>query len=1119
MAGAHQVAIDLVSPWEAPILAVRVALGRPEGESLHDCRISVGTTRGTNAILEGKTTPTAAFINEGLTGVLEIGDQRRLDIFARAPAKPPRVERRTFEVSARIAADGSIVTPLCEESLRVAARKAVRSGLTTAAIALIHAGHHASGAQQELRVAEILREEGFTWTTCSHRVGASSRFEPRARAAVIDAALSGPIGAFVAAIGSQRAGADVFMMTSAGGLVPIGQFAPRESLLSGPAGGTTGALAIAKRMGLGEIITMDMGGTSTDVARIDGVLQIREETTVGPFTLGSPSVWVESVACGGGSILWFDGAALRVGPRSAGASPGPACFGASGPLTLTDANLLLGRVDPSHFPLPCAIEHSRSRASELLAEINATRGERLTLEQLLSQFVEIAEEAMASAIRTVTLRKGLDPRSATLLAFGGCGGVHAPQVARLLGIERVVVPSNAGVLCAAGIVDAPLSRAFATTVLAPLSESIVEKLASATQRALAELASIGADPRAARVAEQCVFLRVAGQENALEVEVPQGPSNPAPLAPWLAEAFQREYARVHGYRPPDSGVIEVERVRVRVEEARRVRPPEGSIDVRPVREPPRAISGATPELIAARLTAIATDMGEQLRRTAVSPNIRDRLDFSCGLLDEKGLLLVNAPHIPIHLGALGPCVRSVVSTISMEEGDVIAVNHPRFGGSHLPDLTVITPVFAQGVLVGYAANRAHHAEIGGTRPGSMPPDARTLAEEGVVVEPLHLVRSGQENFKAIEVLLLGAKWPSRLVNENLMDLRAQVAANELALRQWRRLASVIGVRALATCGDWLRQSARTVAERAIATLPRSTETLEERLDDGTKLRVRLERRDDPPRLTLDFTGTSPQHAGNMNAPLAVTRAAVMYTVRVLAGRTLGSDGPAFPLNEGLMDPIELSIPARSILNPDFGGDPDHCPACAIGQTETSQRLVDLIWRAMGLAACSQGTINNLLFGNHRFGFYETIAGGAGATESSDGESAVHTHISNTRITDPEVLERRYPVRLERFEVRKGSGGRGAHSGGDGAVRRVRFLDPVDLSFLSQHRIEAPYGIGGGKPGKRGKQRIVSRSGKTTAVTGIAAVRIEAGDAFEIETPGGGGWGEPLSRRGLPARSR
>lgn len=1148
---ANETFVDLIAPFEAPLLAVRLAIGRPHPIALSDCRICIGTTRGTNALLEGKVTPVTLFVNEGLEDILSIGDQRRLDIFARSPRKMRAIEQNSVGVPVRLSHDGHEVRALDQQLMRSRARQAFQQGARTAAIALLHSDStRSAGVAHEIKVAEILREEGFSWISLSHQCGSTSRFEPRARAAVVDAALSGPVGEFIQTIAHSASGAEILMMTSSGGLIPAASFQPRESLLSGPAGGVAGAAAIAASCGFHRCVTLDMGGTSADVARVDGTPEMRDETTVGSVSIASPCVAVESVAAGGGSILWWDGEAMRVGPLSAGSSPGPACYGTGGPLTLTDANLLLGRIDQTQFAIPVSLHAAQEQAHALHSKIESTSQRKMSMLEMLESFIAIADEAMASAIRAVTVRRGVDPTDHALVAFGGAGGLHACAVAERLGIRSVVFPPDAGLLCASGISRAPITRIVTALVLCALDDcepSLWDRLVQLQDRGRAEMRLLGIEDSSMALSRQIVFMRLSGNEESIEVEIDLQSKRDG-LIGSVFDSFRKRFQEIYGFQPDQNRKVEVERIRIHIEASRSIESStnsevvngnqhtdgpmtimrrdstafvgvgwrshhqaNGAIIFTHVSESLMVAKRSTHELLAAQLASIATDMGEQLRRTAFSPNIKDRLDFSCGLLDANGFLVINAPHIPIHLGALGACIRSVKTVHEFKAGQVVVVNHPRFGGSHLPDLTVITPIFTESFqLLGFAANRAHHAEIGGSRPGSMPPDATTLAQEGVVIEPTVIVQDGIARFDRVEVQLRSGKWPSRLIKDNLADLQAQVAANELAVMRMRQLVNECGTPSLHACCDRLRESARRVAERAIELLPIEIPTAQERLDDGTILSVRMKRSLNPTQLEIDFTSTAPTHPRNLNAPSAVTRAAVMYSIRVLVGEQLGAEGPAFPLNEGLLDPVKITLPNGTILSPDFSGSPDECPACAIGQTETSQRLVDLLWRCFDLAACSQGTINNLLFGNARFGFYETIAGGAGATSDGAGESGVHTHISNTRITDAEVLERRYPVRLESFHLRANSGGTGKFRGGDGLVRRIRFLEEVDLSFLSQHRIESPFGLSGGGPGIRGTQRIIHADGRIEDVAGIVALRMNPGDQFEIETPGGGGFGATLS---------
>lgn len=1151
--------VDLCAPYEAPILALRVALGRSESAPLQDCRLRIGTTRGTNALLERQTTPVVLFTNEGIEDLLAIGDQRRTDIFAASPSKPSHVHVNAVGVRVRHAPDGSESVPLDVEAFRACADRANHPEGAAAAIALLHGSvAKRSGDSAESTLARELHALGWSWISCASDVGASSRFEPRARAAVVDAALSGPVGGFVANIIRQSQGADVRMMTSTGGIAPAPHFRPRESLLSGPAGGVVAAAACARALGFERVVTLDMGGTSADVARIDGHAALTNETRVGDAILGAPSVAVESVAAGGGSIVWWDGTSLRVGPRSAGAFPGPASYGCGGPLTITDCNLLLGRIDPAASTIPLDIAAAQHAARSLCTDIQRS-GRSLDETALLEQAIAIAEETMAGALRSVTVRQGVDPAQHALLSFGGSGGLHACSLAERLGIDTVIIPLDAGILCAAGALTAPPTKILHRVLLRPLDAPTLEPIGDVVRRmcdeALSLLASVDPNGSDGKVARCELHLRLTGQESTIQLSVdPCAASEPD--ARLIAAHFRNAYRAIHGFDPHAHHTIEVESLLVEAAGRSTTLPPApvdvaavqpdaqglvrlsgasvwvaqgwtslahpagaillrrgGTHEVQHTRDP-RALTCGADEVLAARAVAIALDMGETLRRIAVSPNIRDRLDYSCGILSAQGRLVVNAPHIPVHLGALGPCVRAVVEALPLREGDVALVNHPRFGGSHLPDLTVITPIYHRGNLVAFAANRAHHAEIGGTRPGSMPPDATCLAEEGVVIEPMRIVEGGVLQLDHLTRVLGDARHPSRMPADNLADLQGQIAANALAAARIGELLEASGSDCVLRIDALLATASRHAAQRVIAALRSDGATAAERLDDGSMLCVRVERSPCRTRLHIDFTGSAPQHARNLNAPLAVTRAVVMYTVRVLAGLQMGSDGPAFPMHEALLDAVDITVPRGSILHPDFSGSPDECPACAIGQTETSQRLVDALWQALDIAACSQGTINNLLFGSAALGFYETIAGGAGATEAAHGTSAVHTHISNTRLTDAEVLERRYPVRLEKLRLRTGSGGDGLHRGGDGIIRRLRFLEPVELSFLSQRRESSPRGSHGGCDGARGSQRILRANGAVDHVPGIIAAHLSSGDAFEVETPGGGGWGSPASAKGL-----
>jgi len=1154
---------EAISPEESPVLAARILTRTPPGRPLPVESLRLATTLGTNALLERRGVRTALFVTRGFGDLILIGTQQRPDLFALDVRRPAPLYESVVEVDERLTADGSILRPLEEREIVDSASRLAASGIESAAVALLHSHRN---PRHEERVQEILERCGIRHVSRSSLLAPFIKILPRAETAVVDAYLAPVVRSYLDRVGRSLVGGRLHVMTSAGGVVTMTAARPKDMLLSGPAGGVVGAAIAGRKSGFTKVIAFDMGGTSTDVARFDGDYEYTFEHQVGDAHLVAPALAIESVAAGGGSICAFEARRLRVGPRSAGASPGPACYGAGGPLTLTDVNLLLGRLDPARFGIPIG-EQAAQRAAEILvralAEESAPSPAR---EAVLSGLVDIADERMADAIRTVSVRRGYDPADYALVAFGGAGGQHACGVASRLGIPIVVVPADAGLLSALGLRHAVIERFAEEQVLAPL-ETAAKHLAAVVGRlerqAIERVASEGVAQSEIDVRRRTVHLRFAGQDSVVEVPYTGEAS--------LEEAFARRYAALFGHRP-EGRPVEIESIRV-VASSRPVpdggerRPPAAFeaapagtrrahfsgrfIDVpvfdRDRLEPGARLRGpalvfeahaatvvdtgwsalvdaalalvlrrdgnaaslsesARPEavrleLFTNRFRAIASDMGERLRRTAISTNIKERLDFSCAILDAAGELVVNAPHIPVHLGALGLCVRRLRETLRLGPGDVVVTNHPAYGGSHLPDVTVVTPVFSDGAaadLIGYVASRAHHAEIGGSRPGSMPPAATTLAEEGVVIPPLYLVRRGEALWDEMRRLLQGPPWPSRAVEDNLADLRAAVAANHAGAEALRGLAGEHGAATVALYMERLKDLAASSISEALSEVPPGRYAAEESLDDGTVLRVLLTLKDG--RAAIDFTGSAGVHPGNLNATTAVVRSVVMYVLRLLLRRPL-------PLNEGLMRAVDLTIP-RGLLNPDFDLDPGRAPAIVGGNIETSQRLVDTLLKALGLAACSQGTMNNVLFGDKHFGYYETICGGCGAGPGFHGASAVHSHMTNTRMTDAEILEHRYPVRVERFAVRRGSGGAGRYRGGDGAVREIVFLSSVSLSVLGQHRTVAPYGLAGGAPGRTGAQRLVRANGEVVPLGSIDSCEAGPGDRLIVETPGGGGYGAP-----------
>jgi 5-oxoprolinase (ATP-hydrolysing) len=1178
-------AVEVRSPEEAPILAARLVTGTGFGASLPPLAMRLATTRGTNALLERRGAPTSLFITRGFGDLLRIGTQQRPDLFALDVQRPAPLYAESVEVTERRAADGAVLLPLDLASARAAAARLTADGIRSAAVALAHAFRDPA---HERALAETLRGAGFEHVSLSSDLAPFIGLLARAETATVDAYLGPVIGRYLEGVRGALGGGRLHVMTSAGGLVRPEDFRAKDSLLSGPAGGVVGAALAGRRSGHARVIAFDMGGTSTDVARVDGDFEYVWEHEVGGARIVAPALAIESVAAGGGSVCAFDAQGLRVGPESAGASPGPACYGAGGPLTITDCNLLLGRLDPARFAIPVDPAPAARAADALADAVRAQSGEAVDRQALLAGLIDIADERMADAIRGISLRRGYDPSAYALVAFGGAGAQHACGVASRLGIGTVVVPTDAGLLSALGIGHAPLERFAERQVLRPLHDvasTLAETFDALAAEAVDAVAREGVPRGEIAIRRRIANLRYAGQDSTLTIE--WDADTP------LVDAFEARYAAVYGHRPA-ARPIEVESVRA-IASTRVADPPSSPApaphDAHPAGTRATWMGGAWAdvpvyerdtlrpgarvggpaliaerhsatyiaadwdaqvdaagnlvlqcesakcesakvtatdetasdaadtavhsrtfalshsrtevpeavrlELFVSRFRALVGEMGEMLRRTALSTNVKERLDFSCALLDADGELVVNAPHIPVHLGAMGLCVRAVREAVRMEPGDVIVTNHPGFGGSHLPDVTVITPVHGDDArLIGYVASRAHHAEIGGTRPGSMPPAARTLAEEGVVIRPMHLVRASEARWDTMRGVLAGGPHPSRNVDDNLADLAAAVAANHRGAEMLRMLAREHGPDAVAAYMDALKRRAEAGIREALRRIPDGSYRAEERLDDGSPLCVRIDVAGDGARISFD--GSADVHPGNLNATPAIVRSVVLYVLRLLVREPL-------PLNEGLLRAVDLHLPP-GLLNPPFGDDPARDPAVVGGNTEVSQRLTDTLLKALGVAACSQGTMNNVLWGSEGFGYYETVCGGAGAGPGWDGASAVHTHMTNTRITDPEVVEHRYPVRVERFGIRAGSGGAGAHRGGDGAVRELTFLAPMSLSVLTQHRAEGPYGLHGGGPGAPGRQRVLRADGETVELGSVDGIEVQAGDRLLLETPGGGGWG-------------
>ena len=1186
---------------DAPRVGMHILTNTPPSRALPPISLRLSTTRGTNALLEGRGARVGVLVSEGLDGVVEIGDQTRDDLFARVPRPRRNLASVVACLPERTLADGSVRARADDESIRAAAAELRAKGADTIVVSLAHA------------LVDPARERSVA--SAAGGIAASSvaphpRLLTRTETAVVHARIAPTLARFVedatratqgaapsahdeTAAGAVSAG-EAFIFTSAGILQRAQRFLARDTLLSGPAGGARALARVAGRHGFARAVGFDMGGTSSDVARVeDGRVALRGETRIGRATVAAPGLAIDSVAAGGGSVCRFRDGALEVGPESAGAAPGPACFGRGGPLTISDVNLLAGRLVSDFESIALDREKAEAALDETLEAMRvarrgsardepqdtaATRAIDGTVDTL-GAFLDIANARMALAIENLCVRDGVDPAGHALVAFGGAGGQHACAIAERLGLDRIVFPRHAGFLCAQGVLDARLARIESEPVLKPLAgglQHLNAACAKATAAALEALAHDGVEASDA-VVERTASLRLSGQEATIDCEIRHDRATlDAGDAAELTARFHARFEALFGYAPPPRG-IEVDSVRAEARDARpannadaphhgldalhappvaydrvpilsggtvveaalfrrgdlvagqRVEGPalvldvgdtvvldagwtakvDASGDLLASRRAPFAprTSAAVAELFAARLESIALGMGHVLERTALSPNIRDRLDFSCAILDHAGNLIQNAPHLPVHLGALGACVRGVARALDLAPGDIAVTNHPAYGGSHLPDVTCVAPVHVDGTLRAFVAVRAHHAEIGGTRPGSFPPDAANLAEEGVVLAPFHAVRGGAFDAAGSRARFAGGAFPSRNPDENLADLSAQIAAARHGVRAVAELARELGDERFARlAGGELVRAERALRRRIARLEPDAPHAASRELDDGSRIAVRLVRedRDGEPRLLVDFTGSAGVHPRNFNAPRAVTQAALLYALRLFV------DEPV-PMNEGLLRAVEVVLPT-GMLNPPFAEDPERCPPVVAGNVETSQSVVAVLVEALGLAAESQSTMNNVLFGNDSFGVYETLGGGAGAGlvagRPADGASAVHVHMSNTRLTDIDVLERRAPVVIRRFSVRLGTGGPGAGRGGDGLVRSYEFLAPVALSMFASRRRTAPKGLEGGLDGAVGRQSVQcdKHSEMLDQPGGVFALDLPAGGILSVETPGGGGWG-------------
>lgn len=1172
---------------DAAVEGIRRLLGLKPEESIdpsHVGAVKMGTTVATNALLERKGEPIVLLITRGFGDQLRIGYQNRPRLFDLRITLPELLYSRVIEVDERIGADGALLRPLDEASLKAALSLAHAAGFRGVAVAFMHAWR---SSQHENRAAALARGMGFTQVSVSHEVSPLVKLVPRGDTTVVDAYLSPILRRYVQQVESQlhQEGKRVplYFMQSNGGLANAASFRGKDSILSGPAGGVVGMVRTALAAGFHQVIGFDMGGTSTDVSHFSGNsladCERDFDALVAGIRMQAPMMSIHTIAAGGGSVLHFDGQRYGVGPDSAGSDPGPVCYRRGGPLAVTDCNVMLGKIQPEHFPKvfgpnadqpldrPAVVE----RFTELAGEISRATDRRLTAEDVAEGFLKVEVANMANAIKFISVQRGYDVTEYTLACFGGAAGQHACRVADELGMQRVYIHPLAGVLSALGMGLADITAMRQRAFERPLSENnlslfnqLLDQLGAEAQAAVEAQGVVAEHIRVLRR----VHLKYDGTDTALVL--------PASDLPGMQRAFEAACRARFSFLMPDRCLsieaLSVEAVGQTERESQALKPPTAPAepdvlvpaarvemhtaghrhltplyhreDLLPghrvegpsiiaernattVVEPgwratvtalnhlvierferflPREESpavedrGADPvtlEVFSNLFMSIAEQMGVRLANTAYSVNIKERLDFSCAVFDQAGDLIANAPHVPVHLGSMSESIKTVIRRNSgqLRPGDAYVLNDPYNGGTHLPDVTVVMPVFSQDgqSLLFYVAARGHHADIGGITPGSMPPASHTAEEEGVLIDNFKLVEGGRIREAELRALLLAARFPARNPDQNVADLRAQIAACRKGREELMKMVDHFGLSTVQAYMQHVQDNAEESVRRAITALRDGSFTYP--MDNGAQVSVRVRVDRDRRSATVDFTGSSAQLESNFNAPPAVVHAAVLYVFRTLITENI-------PMNAGCLRPIVVIIPAGSMLCPTP-------PAATVaGNVETSQCVTDALFGALGLMAASQGTMNNFTFGNERYQYYETLAGGSGAGPDFDGTAAVQTHMTNSRLTDPEVIELRYPVLVEEHSIRQGSGGKGLHRGGDGALRRLRFLEPMTAAILAGHRHVPPYGMAGGAAGELGKTWVERANGSRQPLTYAEQIDVQPGDVFVISTPSGGGYGKP-----------
>ncbi len=1136
--------------------------------------VKMGTTVATNALLERKGDRTLLVTTKGFGDALRIGYQSRPDLFARHIVLPELLHEQVVEVEERIGARGEVVKPLEEAHAREQMQKAFDEGIHAVAIVLMHGYRF---PDHELRLAEVAKKIGFTQISVSHQVSPLMKLVSRGDTTVVDAYLSPILKRYVDKVanrlGEGESGSPrIMFMQSNGGLTDAKLFRGKDAILSGPAGGVVGMVKTAEMSGYTKLIGFDMGGTSTDVAHYDGKFERSFETMVAGVRMRAPMMHIHTVAAGGGSVVSFDGSRYRVGPESAGANPGPACYRRGGPLTVTDCNVILGKLQPDFFPkvfgvdgdMPLDLQVVREKFSELAGKIASDTGQsKEQPEKVAEGFLRIAVENMANAIKKISVQRGHDVTQYTLNCFGGAGGQHACLVADALGMNRIFLHPFAGVLSAYGMGLADVRSMRENQIEMDFDDSILEHLQEVSvpliEETRAEVMIQGVEDSFIQI-EQKVHLRYDGTDTPLIV----GIGSVLEMQQEFEIAHKLQFGFISKGRKLIVEAISVEAIGVAeplIDSEQSLADGKDSVQAiqqikvfldgehlnvplydRELIYPGQAVKGpavileptgtlmlekgwqaevnSRKHLILERFIArekkeaigthvdpvmlevfnnlfmsIAEQMGVTLSNTSHSVNIKERLDFSCAIFDSKGHLVANAPHVPVHLGSMGESVETIIreNKGQMVRGNVYVLNAPYNGGTHLPDVTVITPVFddhGEEILF-YVGARGHHADIGGRTPGSSPPDSKHIEDEGVLIDNFLLMDRGVLREDEMRALLSSGKYPCRNIDQNMADLAAQIAANETGTRELSKMVDQFGLQVVKAYMRHVQDNAEESVRRVLDVL--SDGSFEYEMDGGKKIVVSISVDQKNREATIDFSGTSPQSEGNYNAPTSVCKAAVLYVFRTLVN-------DAIPLNEGCLKPLKIIVPPKTMISPEY-------PAAVIsGNTEVSQAVTDALYGALGLLASSQGTMNNFVYGNEKYQNYETICGGTGAGPDHNGTSAVHSHMTNTRMTDPEVVEWRFPIRLEEFSIRKDSGGCGKFAGGNGVVRKVRFLEDMTATILSSHRETVPYGLDGGSHGKCGENMVVRQNSVEEKLQGNDEVSLSVGDVLVIKTPGGGGFG-------------